>query len=114
MARVRRLATVAQERRWDVIFLTKHPETVGVVARVQSQRWLEARGFTLLSVYASTEMMTCVMSPATDTADVRHGGVAMVKEKPFYRRGSSALRKARRSDGPPEAARWTRAMSSVS
>ncbi len=48
---VQRLATVAHERRWEVIFLTKRPETVGAIAQVQSQRWLEARGFTLPSVY---------------------------------------------------------------
>ncbi len=46
---VQRLATVAQERRWEVIFLTKRPETVGAIAQGQSQRWLAARGFTLPS-----------------------------------------------------------------
>ncbi len=35
----------------EVIVLTKRPETVGAIAQVQSQRWLEARGFTLPSVY---------------------------------------------------------------
>jgi hypothetical protein len=34
-----------------VIFLTKRPETVGATAQVQTQRWLESRGFTLPSVY---------------------------------------------------------------
>ncbi len=48
---VQRLATVAHERRWEVIFLTKRPETAGAIAQVQSQRWLAARGFTLPSVY---------------------------------------------------------------
>ncbi len=33
---VQRLATVAHERRWEVIFLTKRPETVGAIAQVQS------------------------------------------------------------------------------
>lgn|SRR5262245_23506647 len=46
-----RLAAIAAERRWEVIFLTKRPETAGATAQVQSQRWLEAKGFPLPSVY---------------------------------------------------------------
>lgn len=46
-----RLAAVAVERRWEIIFLTKRPETAGSTAQVQSQRWLEAKGFPLPSVY---------------------------------------------------------------
>lgn len=48
---VNRLATVTAERRWEVIFLTKRPQTVGQTAQVQSQRWLESKGFPLPSVY---------------------------------------------------------------
>ena len=48
---IERLAAVAAERRWEIIFLTKRPQTVGYTAQVQSQRWLEAKGFTLPSVY---------------------------------------------------------------
>ena len=48
---LKRLSTIAAERRWEVIFLTKRPETVGLTAQVQSQRWLESKGFTLPSVY---------------------------------------------------------------
>jgi hypothetical protein len=48
---VQRLAALATDRRWEVIFLTKRPETVGSTAQVQTQRWLESRGFTLPSVY---------------------------------------------------------------
>src|SRR5439155_12174524 len=48
---VQRLAAIATDRRWEVIFLTKRPETVGATAQVQTQRWLESRGFTLPSVY---------------------------------------------------------------
>ena len=48
---VQRLATVANSHRWEVIFLTKRPETAGATAQVQSQRWLESHGFTLPSVY---------------------------------------------------------------
>jgi hypothetical protein len=46
-----RLAAIASDRRWEVIFLTKRPETIGSTAQVQSQRWLESKGFTLPSVY---------------------------------------------------------------
>src|SRR5262245_17278559 len=46
-----RLAGIAADRRWDIIFLTKRPDTVGSTAQVQSQRWLEAKGFPLPSVY---------------------------------------------------------------
>jgi hypothetical protein len=48
---IARLAGLALERRWEVIFLTKRPETAGATAQVQTQRWLEARGFTLPSVF---------------------------------------------------------------
>jgi hypothetical protein len=46
-----RLWTIANERRWEVIFLTKRPETLGSPAQIQSQRWLESKGFRLPSVY---------------------------------------------------------------
>lgn len=48
---VARLGTLAAERRWEVIFLTKRPESAGATAQVQSQRWLEAHGYPLPSVF---------------------------------------------------------------
>ena len=48
---VARLAAMAGERRWEVMFLTKRPATAGDTAQVQTQRWLEARGFRLPSVF---------------------------------------------------------------
>ena len=48
---VARLAALSAERRWEVIFLTKRPETVGATAQVQTQRWLQAHGFPLPSVF---------------------------------------------------------------
>jgi len=48
---VARLSVLARARRWEVIFLTKRPETRGATAQIQSQRWLESKGFTLPSVY---------------------------------------------------------------
>src|ERR1051325_10001101 len=46
-----RLAQLASERRWEIIFLTKRPATAGFTAQVQSQKWLEAKGFPLPSVF---------------------------------------------------------------
>ena len=48
---IARLAAVASDHRWEVIFLTKRPETRGSTSQVQTQRWLESRGFCLPSVY---------------------------------------------------------------
>lgn len=48
---VKRLAAVAAERRWEVIFLTRRPESAGETAQRQTQRWLEAKGFPLPSVF---------------------------------------------------------------
>jgi len=48
---IARLAAVASERRWEVIFLTKRPRSAGSTAQVQTQRWLESKGFTLPSVF---------------------------------------------------------------
>jgi hypothetical protein len=48
---VARLAALSVERRWEVIFLTKRPETAGATAQVQTQRWLQAHGFPLPSVF---------------------------------------------------------------
>jgi hypothetical protein len=51
---VARLAKLAAERRWEIIFLTKRPKTMGATAQVQSQRWLVSKGFLLPSVYVVT------------------------------------------------------------
>lgn len=48
---VRRLAALAGERRWEVIFLTRRPDTAGATAQVQTQRWLVAKGYPLPSVF---------------------------------------------------------------
>ncbi|MCU1386005.1 MAG: hypothetical protein JWL71_4702 [Acidobacteria bacterium] len=48
---IQRLATLAIDRRWEIIFLTKRPETAGATAQVQSQHWLQSKGFTLPSVF---------------------------------------------------------------
>lgn len=48
---VKRLAAIAADRRWEVIFLTKRPASAGATAQVQSQRWLVSKGFERPSVY---------------------------------------------------------------
>ena len=48
---VARLAAVASQRRWEVIFLTKRPEGAGATSQVQTQRWLALKGFPMPSVY---------------------------------------------------------------
>ena len=48
---IARLGTIAEERRWEVVFLTKRPGTAGLTAQRQSQRWLESKGFALPSLY---------------------------------------------------------------
>ena len=48
---IERLAGLARERRWEIIFLTKRPQSAGATAQVQSQRWLESKGFPLPSVF---------------------------------------------------------------
>jgi len=47
---VARLALAAADRRWEVLFITKRPDTAGATAQVQTQRWLQSRGFPLPSV----------------------------------------------------------------
>jgi hypothetical protein len=48
---VARLNDLTIGRGWEVIFLTRRPATIGVTAQRQTQRWLEAHGFALPSVY---------------------------------------------------------------
>ena len=48
---IKQLAGIATERRWEVIFLTKRPESAGATAQIQTQRWLSSKGFALPSVY---------------------------------------------------------------
>jgi hypothetical protein len=48
---IQRIAAIAADRRWEIIFLTKRPEGAGATAQVQTQRWLEAKGFRLPSVF---------------------------------------------------------------
>lgn len=51
---VARLAALATERRWEIIFLTRRPATAGGTSQMQSQRWLDAKGFNFPSVYVVT------------------------------------------------------------
>lgn len=48
---VARIQQLADERRWDVIFITTRPAAAGRTTQVQSQEWLAAKGFRHPSVY---------------------------------------------------------------
>ena len=48
---VARLASAASQHGWDVLFITTRPPGAGETTQVQSQRWLQANGFELPSVY---------------------------------------------------------------
>ncbi len=47
---VARLAALADERRWEIIFLTSRPHAEGRTLQRQSQRWLDRLGFPMPSV----------------------------------------------------------------
>lgn len=46
-----RLYALAQDHRWELIFLTSRPETQGDTAQAQSHRWLSKHGFLQPSVF---------------------------------------------------------------
>jgi hypothetical protein len=48
---VARLARMVRARKWEVLFLTSRPQTVGDSAQLQSHRWLAAHGFASPSVF---------------------------------------------------------------
>jgi len=48
---VARLAARTAAQRWEVIFLTQRPPCAGDTAQIQTQRWLQAHGFELPSVF---------------------------------------------------------------
>ena len=48
---VARLAQAAAAHEWEVLFITTRPSSAGEPTQLQSQRWLQAHGFELPSVY---------------------------------------------------------------
>jgi hypothetical protein len=48
---IRRLAELADERRWEMLFVTSRPRSAGRTVQRQSQRWLQEHGFSMPSVY---------------------------------------------------------------
>jgi hypothetical protein len=48
---VARLAHAAASGAWEVLFITTRPSSAGDTTQLQSQRWLQAHGFELPSVY---------------------------------------------------------------
>lgn len=45
------IAAAAARHGWEVLFITRRPPSAGATAQVQTQRWLQSKGFTLPSVY---------------------------------------------------------------
>jgi hypothetical protein len=52
---VARLAATAAIQGWEVLFLTRRPDTAGHTVQTQSQRWLRAHGFECPSVCVVSE-----------------------------------------------------------
>ena len=50
---VGRLARLAHERRWEVLFLTQRPPTAGATVQQQTQAWLRRHGYDMPSVYTT-------------------------------------------------------------
>lgn len=48
---VARIQQLADERRWEVIFITTRPLAAGLTTQVQSQQWLAEKGFRHPSVF---------------------------------------------------------------
>lgn len=48
---IARIQQLADERRWEVLFITTRPLAAGATTQVQSQEWLAAKGFRHPSVY---------------------------------------------------------------
>jgi hypothetical protein len=48
---IARLATLADERRWEVLFITSRPKSGGRTVQRQTQRWLSAQGFDRPAAY---------------------------------------------------------------
>jgi hypothetical protein len=48
---IERLATLTDERGWEVIFITSRPSSEGRTVQRQSQRWLQRYGFPMPSVF---------------------------------------------------------------
>jgi len=48
---IAKLAKIADERGWEILFITSRPKSGGRTVQRQSQRWLERQGFPLPSCY---------------------------------------------------------------
>jgi hypothetical protein len=48
---VARFAALAEQHRWEVLFVTQRPAGAGATPQLQSQQWLRAHGWELPSVY---------------------------------------------------------------
>ena len=77
---VARLAALARQHQWEVLFLTQRPPTAGASVQLQTQRWLERHGFDLPSV-CTTRRSRGAIAAALDldiVVDDRFEGCAAV------------------------------------
>jgi hypothetical protein len=49
-AQIARLYAITRQRKWEVVFMTRRPETAGDPVQFQTQWWLESHGFYLPAV----------------------------------------------------------------
>ncbi len=80
---VARLARLADERRWEVIFLTQRPPTRGATVQKQTQAWLRRHGYDFPSVY-TTRGSRGAIAAALDldvVVDDRFGGCVDVADE---------------------------------
>jgi hypothetical protein len=59
---ITRLAAMARQRHWEVIFLVRRFSTAGSTPQVQSQNWLSARGFERPSVFVVDRPLTEIVA----------------------------------------------------
>ena len=50
---VGRIQALAHDRRWDVLFVTQRPASIGRTTQLQSQHWLRRHGFEYPAVYTT-------------------------------------------------------------
>ena len=48
---IRTIAKLADDRRWEMLFITSRPKSAGRTVQRQSQRWLQKMGFPMPSLY---------------------------------------------------------------
>lgn len=101
---VARLAALASERQWEIIFLTRRPQTAGATSQLQSQRWLESKGFRFPSVYvvtASRGLIAAALTLDIVVDDTPENCVDVASDSKA--RTIAVIRNKRNTEAPPPA-----------